>query len=276
MNVLVTGGGGQVAQALVACLPQATALSRAELDISDADSVRAAMDKHQPEVLINCAAWTNVDDAESHPEEAFCVNALGPRWVAEETKRIGARLIHLSTDFVFDGTLGRAYREDDAPHPLSVYGETKLAGEREVLSLRPDALVVRTAWVYSHVGTNFIKTMHSLAKRDEVRVVSDQIGSPTYAPHLAAALVTLAQTSTPPTGILHLGGSGSCSRAALAEALFRQLGSTTRVIPIPTSEMPRPAARPGFAPLASQQTQYRLPPWEEGLRAYVQSDARAR
>ncbi|MEZ5734628.1 MAG: dTDP-4-dehydrorhamnose reductase [Novosphingobium sp.] len=193
MRVVITGGQGQVARALAANAPSAwevSTLTRQELDITDARSIHDAMKRNNPSLVVNAAAYTAVDKAETDEEAAFLVNGQGVANLTEICASIDARLVHFSTDFVFNGNQSRPYRRDDKPAPRSVYGKSKLSGELEALKL-PANLVIRTAWVYGHSGANFVKTMLRLmGERQEVRVVSDQIGTPTHAQSLARAMVT--------------------------------------------------------------------------------------
>jgi dTDP-4-dehydrorhamnose reductase len=270
VKILVTGSAGQLGAALGPALGHHPTVftTRAELDVCDLESVRKALATHRPDVVINAAAYTDVDGSERDPEAAFRGNALGPRNLAVATGEIGAALVQLSTDYVFDGTAERPYHEFDATHPLSTYGRTKLAGEEAVRAANPRHYVVRTAWLYSTIGRNFALTMCGQAERPEVRVVSDQYGSPTYAPHLADALARLVETGA--YGTWHLAGSGGTSWYGLTRALYAALGIATPVRAVSTAEFPRPAPRPRYAVLASLQSPpVRLPPWEAGVRAFA-------
>jgi dTDP-4-dehydrorhamnose reductase len=272
MKVLVAGAGGQLGQALQASLGahQVVALGHAQLDITRLAAVRDAIAAHQPDLVINAAAYNQVDGAETRPAEAFAVNALGPRNLAVATAARRIVLLHVSTDYVFDGTSKRPYHEFDRPNPRSAYGASKLAGEDAVRTLNPRHYVVRTAWLYHNVGQNFPKTMCALAARPEVRVVSDQYGSPTYAPHLAEAIARLIDSEA--YGTFHLAGNGGTSWFDLTCALYRHLGITTPVHPVSTTEFPRPAERPRYSVLTTaQDPEILLPPWQEGLEAFAQA-----
>jgi dTDP-4-dehydrorhamnose reductase len=267
MRVLVTGAGGQLGRALGPALRdhEVKALTRAELDITDEAAVREAVRAHRPDLVLNAAAYNAVDRAETDREAAFAVNAAGPRLLAAASAEAGAAILHVSTDYVFDGEKGAPYDETDRPHPLSVYGESKLAGEEAVRSANPRHYVVRTAWVYAPEGRNFPLTILDLAKKGPVRVVDDQWGSPTYAPHLARAIARLIDTGS--FGTWHLAGAGETSWYELTRELFRLRGVTVAVIPVETAEFPRPARRPRRAPLVSVRDDpwLRLPPWPDGL-----------
>jgi len=207
MRILLTGAGGQLGRALQVALErhQLIALERRELDITDPAAVREALRRHRPELVLNAAAYTRVDGAESEPEAAFAVNAEGPRHLAKASAAGGIALLHMSTDYVFDGTANCPYDESAPANPRSVYGASKLAGEQAVREHNPRHLIVRTAWLYHTVGHNFPTTMLALAGRGEVRVVDDQRGSPTYAPHLTAAIARLIESGA--AGIYHLAGT---------------------------------------------------------------------
>lgn len=262
MKALITGAGGQLGQALQATAPQdaqCVALDRAGLDIADRAAVEAAVHAIAPDLIVNAAAYTAVDRAESEPEAAARINAEGPGHLAAAAAGRGARLIHVSTDFVFDGSSGAPYRPDHPTAPLSVYGVTKLAGEQAVQAACPDALIVRTAWVYGPAGHNFVRTMLRLmAERDEVRVVADQIGTPTYAPALARALWALDAARA--RGIHHWTDSGAASWYDFAVAIQEEalaiglLARAVPVLPIATSDYPTPARRPSCSVLDKSAT----------------------
>lgn len=263
----MTGAGGQVGRAALRVLGDAgVGLTRADLDVTDADAVRATVARHRPTTILHAAAWTDVDGAEAHREAAWAANVDAVRHVAEAARAVDARLITLSTDFVFDGAKRTPYVESDAPAPLSAYGETKLAGERAALDAHPDGTwVVRTAWVYDEGEANFPALVRRLAAtREEIRVVEDQVGSPTYAGHLAPLLLALPDRVAP--GIRHVAGSGAATRRAWAEAVLRAIGSSTRVAAATSDEFPTPARRPTYSVLASEHPDTPvLPPWQEGV-----------
>jgi len=266
MKVLITGASGQLGQALQTVLTghEVIALARPQLDITRFDDVREAVAAHQPDVVINAAAYTNVDGAETDQAAAYKLNAVAPRNLAVATADRYIALLQVSTDYVFDGLGARPYHEFDQTNPLSIYGKSKLAGEQAVASLNPRHYIARTAWLYHNEGKNFPKTMLAQSHREEVRVVSDQYGSPTYAPHLAAAIARLIETGA--YGIYHLAGNGGASWFDLTQRLYRLLNVKTRVHPVATSEFPRPAPRPRYSVLTTiQEPEILLPPWEEGL-----------
>ena len=273
MKTLLTGANGQLGQALQAALVQdeLVALDHQQLDITQLDPVRRAVQTSCPDLVINTAAYNQVDGAEGDPLAAYRGNALGPRNLALVTAAVGIPLLHVSTDYVFDGASTRPYHEFDCPQPLSVYAASKLAGEEAVRSLNPKHYLVRTAWLYHVVGRNFAKTICALAQQQpEVRVVNDQVGSPTYAPHLATAIAKLVRTEA--YGIYHLVNEGAVSWYELTCALYRQLGIATPLRPVSTSEFPRPAKRPVYSVLTTiQDPTILLPPWEKGVAAFVKA-----
>lgn len=269
MKVLITGASGQLGCALQTTLTthEVIALDRVQLDITRFAQVREAVAAHRPGVVINAAAYTNVDGAETDQAEAYRLNAVAPRNLAIATGELGIPLVHVSTDYVFDGLGAKPYHEFDSTNPLSVYGKSKLAGEQAVAALNPRHFIARTAWLYHHQpinGKNFPKTMLAQAHRDSVRVVSDQYGSPTYAPHLAEAIAKLITTGA--YGVYHLAGSGGTSWFALTRRLYQLFGVKTSVEPCATSEFPRPAVRPRYSVLTTiQEPEILLPAWDDGL-----------
>ncbi len=272
MRLLIAGAAGQLGRHLQEELHahQVVALDHAALEVADLARVREAVAEHRPDMVLNASAYNRVDDAESDPDAAYRGNALGPRNLALATAEASIPVLHVSTDYVFDGTGKRPYHEYDRPAPRSVYGASKLAGEQAVRELNPRHFVVRTAWLYAPQGQSFARTMLSLATRPEVRVVSDQIGSPTYAPHLAAAIARLIETGA--FGTYHFAGSGAASWCALTQRLYATLGLATPVIAVTTAEFPRPAPRPAYSALTTlQEPRIVLPPWEEGLAAFCRA-----
>jgi dTDP-4-dehydrorhamnose reductase len=248
----------------------AVGYTRAELDVTDAEAVRDAL--AGAELAINCAAYTNVDGAEADPAAAHAVNAQGAHNVAEAAPRV----IYISTDYVFDGMKSGAYVESDPVNPLSEYGRSKLAGERATLTASPHSLVVRTSWLFGAGGGNFVSTMLRLGEeRNELRVVDDQIGCPTFTGHLADALVALARgevglaEGVSAHGFLHVAAAGSCSWFEFARAIFERAGIDCRVEPQRSSEAGRPAERPANSVLRSERGAPELPAWEQGLDAYM-------
>jgi dTDP-4-dehydrorhamnose reductase len=284
---LVTGAGGQLGRCLVerlAAHPRhalAGAPDRAELDVSDREAVRRtvlAMPGGPPGVVVNAAAMTHVDRCEAEPEAAHRANALAPGWLAEASHEAGAAFVQVSTDYVFDGTADRPYREDDPTGPRSVYGRTKLEGEERARSAHPETLVVRTAWVFGP-GRNFVRTILEAAARAQrsegppLRVVGDQRGSPTWAGHLADALLALVEQDA--RGVYHLANSGSATWWDLARAAVDAWGHPELPIEkVTTAEFPRPAPRPAWSVLdlgKAERAGVRTPSWPEGLRAYLES-----
>jgi dTDP-4-dehydrorhamnose reductase len=274
MKMLVTGAAGQLGRALPGALAghDVVAVPHRQLDIADAAAVEAALQAHGPAVVLNAAAYNEVDRAESDPEAARRGNVLGPRVLAEATARRGAVLLHVSSDYVFDGLGTRPYLESDATSPLSVYGKSKLAGEDAVREANPRHFVVRTAWLYDAASRNFPNTMRGLAARGGVRVVSDQRGSPTYVPHLARAVAALVESGD--FGVHHLAGSGDASWYELTQALFAGLGVSAAIEPVASAAFPRPAPRPRYSVLGTERGRL-LPPWREGLSEYVRDVRRS-
>jgi dTDP-4-dehydrorhamnose reductase len=290
MRILVTGREGQVARSLAerAAPPEIeiVTLGRPELDLAGpADAIIAAVEGAEPDVIVAAAAYTQVDRAESEPEVAFAVNELGAAAVARAASRLGVPLIHLSTDYVFDGTKPEPYVEQDVPKPASVYGASKLAGERAVLAENADTAVLRTAWVYSPFGGNFVKTMLRLAgERDEVAVVADQRGNPTSALDIADAVLLVAANlrarSDPGLrGVFHMTAAGQASWADFAEAVFeasaRAGGAFARTRRISTADYPTAAKRPANSRLDSSRLEQmhgvRLPDWHDSLQVVIDS-----
>jgi len=272
MKILITGAGGQLGRALQTVLTghEVIALTHARLDITRFEDTREAVAKYGPDIVINSAAYTNVDGAESDQKGAYKLNAVAPRNLAVATADRGAALLHVSTDYVFDGLGARPYHEFDLTNPLSIYGRSKLAGEQVVTSLNPRHYIVRTSWLYHIEGENFPKAMLAQARRDEVRVVCDQYGSPTYAPHLAAAIARLIGTDA--YGTYHLAGSGAASRFEMTRKLYHLFGIGTVAHPAATAEFPRPAPRPRFSALTTvQEPEILLPPWQDGLAEFVKA-----
>ena len=251
--MLVTGAGGQLGHALAEVFPEADARTRDELDVTRPLDVEPP-----PDVVLHAAAWTDVDGAEADPEGAAAVNVAGTRNVVG----LGAPVLYFSSDYVFDGSKGEPYLESDVPMPVSVYGRTKLDGEREVES----GWIVRSSWLFGATGHNFVRTMLRLgAERDEVAVVDDQRGSPTFVGHLAVAAKDVLELAF---GTYHVAADGDCTWAEFAEAIFEEAGIRCGVRRITTAELGRPAPRPACSVLRSELPQTpRLPHWREGLRA---------
>lgn len=262
MKIIIAGAAGQVGRALLSCVPHGASVrgfSHADLDIGDVNAVMSLARSDRPDVIICAAAYTAVDRAESEPELAKRVNVEGPRNLAQAAREIGARLIHISTDFVFDGRASSAYRPDSPTGPLSVYGSTKLAGELAVQAILPDrSTIVRTAWIYAALGNNFMRTMlRVMAAKGHVRVVSDQVGTPTSAISMARVIWALAARSDL-SGVQHWTDAGVASWYDFAVAIAEEatalglLPATVRVDPITTAEYPTAARRPAFSVLDSR------------------------
>ena len=285
MKILLLGRNGQVGWALersLAPLGEPTALGRAELDLADVPRLVATIRALQPEAIVNAAAYTAVDKAESERETAFAINATAPRVLAEEAKRIGALLVHYSTDYVFDGAKAVPYVEDDAPNPLNVYGASKLAGERAIAATGCRHLILRTSWVYGPRGANFMLTMLRLAReRPALRVVDDQVGAPTSSIEIARVTATVlarAAQSSNVTGLYHLAAAGETSWCGFARAILAKAEVATPVVPIRTEDYPTAARRPRNSRLDCSRLRetfgVTLAPWEEGLAEALAEHAR--
>ena len=275
MRFVITGAAGMLGQDVAAAARGAghdvVAFSRAELDIADRAATEEALRRASPDVVFNCAAWTDVDGAESSPEQALAVNGAGAGNVARAAAAAGAWTIHVSSDYVFDGGKRSPYVESDPVGPLSSYGRSKLAGEREVAAEAPERhTIVRSSWLFGAGGPCFPATILRLAgERDELKVVDDQIGCPTFTGHLAQALVDLAARESPPVGILHVAGEGICSWYEFAREIVAASGVSCEVRTCSTAEMPRPATRPAYSVLRSERDAPVLPDWRRGLAEYM-------
>jgi len=285
LKILLLGRNGQVGWALersLAPLGEPTALGRAELDLADVPRLVATIRALQPEAIVNAAAYTSVDKAESERETAFAINATAPRVLAEEAKRIGALLVHYSTDYVFDGAKAVPYVEDDEPNPLNVYGASKLAGERAIAATGCRHLILRTSWVYGPRGANFMLTMLRLAReRPALHVVDDQVGAPTSSIEIARATATVlarAAQSSNVTGLYHLAAAGETSWCGFARAILAKAEVATPVVPIRTEDYPTAARRPRNSRLDCSRLRetfgVTLAPWEEGLAEALAEHAR--
>ncbi|MFN7178273.1 dTDP-4-dehydrorhamnose reductase [Hyphomonas sp.] len=283
MTILVIGRQGQLAQSLAAAgRADVVCVGRPEADLTDAASLARVVERVQPKAVINAAAYTFVDKAESEAAACYAANRDGPAELARLCAARGIVLIHISTDMVFDGEKAGPYHPDDLPAPLSVYGQSKLDGERAVAQACPHSLIVRVQWVFSEHAGNFVRTMLTLAQtRDEVTVVNDQLGYPTYCPDLAAGLLKMADSAVQPGfakwGIYHLAGTEATDRARMAEAIFAESammdGPVARVKGVPTADYPTPAKRPLNARLESLKAfdtfGIRMPDWRAGLKRSV-------
>ncbi|MBS0259952.1 MAG: dTDP-4-dehydrorhamnose reductase [Proteobacteria bacterium] len=293
MRLAVTGKNGQVVSALQALASdelEIVALGRPELDLAQPETVLKALREVKPDVVVSAAAYTAVDKAESEQDIAFAVNRDGARAVAQAASDIGIPVIHLSTDYVFDGTKDTAYVESDPTGPTSVYGRSKLEGERAVSEATDNYVVLRTAWVYSEYGNNFVKTMLRLSEnRDEINVVADQFGCPTSANDIAAAVVTIARklvedASAPLRGVFHLSGTGETNWANFAKQIFalsaENGGKSIVVNDITTAQYPTPARRPANSRLDCSKLEevygIKLPSWQTSTRAVVTALAQSK
>lgn len=287
MKILLTGSHGQVGWELARTLlplGDVIAVDRSQADLADPDGLRRVIEKLSPDVVVNPAAYTAVDKAETDRETAFLVNAEAPRVLAEEAARNSALLIHYSTDYVFDGTKNAPYTEDDATHPLNVYGQSKLAGEQAIQATGADHLILRTSWVYAARGQNFLRTILRLAaEREELNIVADQIGSPTWARLIAEATAHIVrqamlerQQGSFSSGIYNLTSTGETSWHGFAQAIVeiaRQQGQPLKnraIHPIPTTDYPVPAKRPLYSRLSMDRLEQRfglkMPSWDSALR----------
>jgi dTDP-4-dehydrorhamnose reductase len=288
LKVLVLGSRGQVGLELMrAAWPLGTQLvgaARPQFDITDGGSINAALTRHAPDVVINGAAYTAVDQAERDRETAFAVNAAGPGTLAAACARHGSALVHMSTDYVFDGSASRPYREDDPVVPINAYGQSKAAGEAAVRLQQPRHIILRTSWVYAAHGQNFVRTMLRLAsEREKISVVSDQHGAPTSAGDIASAIVAVAKKLVDDSphasawGTFHFTATGATTWHGFAEQVVRlyadAFGKAPLIEPIPTSAFPTPARRPANSLLDCSRIesvfQVRCPPWRESLARVV-------
>ena len=281
MNILISGRNGQLAQALqqrLAGLGRLQVLGREQLDLAEPERIRRTMRELRPDLVINAAAYTAVDQAEHEPEAAFAINARAPGVLAEEAERLGVPLLHFSTDYVFDGSKTTPYTEDDATNPLSVYGQSKLEGEQAISAVGGMHLILRTSWVYSLYGRNFLLTMQRLMQeKPELRVVADQIGAPTWAGSLASSTLALIERwqagQAGAWGTYHMTAQGQTSWFGFAQAIGEHLKAQgkpcAQLLPIPSSDYPTPARRPLNSRLdcsrLRQQWQVSQPDWRQAL-----------
>ncbi|MBI2822713.1 MAG: dTDP-4-dehydrorhamnose reductase [Acidobacteria bacterium] len=273
MRTLVTGAGGMLGHDLMRVLPpdQTLGLSARQLDVTDGEAVRRKFGELTPELVIHAAAYTRVDECELHPETAFRVNGLGSRNVARAAEEVGARLIFVSTDYVFDGNQEEPYTEFDPVRPINVYGKSKLAGELYVREFCRDHCIVRTSWLFGKHGKNFVSTILQMAReREEISVVSDQVGSPTYTLHLAQKIAEIGASGR--AGVYHVTGSKICSWFGFAEAILRHAHSRVRVVPILSQDYSSAAPRPKNSVLRNFVLELEgatlLAPWQQGLAEY--------
>lgn len=283
-KVLLIGAKGQVGQELQVTLPQlgeVISIGREELDLTNSEKISQLIREIHPDYLVNAAAYTAVDKAETEPDLAYSINAIAPKIMAESAEKIKAKFLHISTDYVFDGRKNTPYLETDLTNPLGVYGQSKLRGEEEIKTVNSQAIILRTAWVYGSYGkSNFVKTMLRLGKeREELKVVVDQVGSPTWAKDIATAITHLLINVDNPPGIYNFTNSGVASWFDLTKAIFEEAKISgiplkiQRVIPITTAEYPTPAVRPAYSVLSgqkiSQQLGYIPPYWRDSLKAML-------
>lgn len=292
MRILLTGATGQVGWELARTLlplGEVVAVNRTQADLADLNVLRSVIQQHKPDVIVNPAAYTAVDKAETETALAHTINAEAPGVLAEEAKKIGALLVHYSTDYVFDGTKNLPYTEEDTTNPSNIYGQSKLAGEQAIQSVAGDYLILRTSWVYASRGNNFLKTILRLAaEREELKIVADQIGSPTWArliaettAHIVRQTMLERQLSSFNSAVYHLTSSGQTSWHGFAQKIVDivreqgKLGLKNRAIhPIPTTDYPLPAKRPANSRLSTnrleQQFGLSLPTWDNALRLCMQ------
>ncbi|MBD2600394.1 MULTISPECIES: dTDP-4-dehydrorhamnose reductase [Microcystis] len=283
-KVLLIGAKGQVGQELQVTLPylgEVISIGREELDLNNSEKISQLIREIHPDYLVNAAAYTAVDKAETEPDLAYSINAIAPKIMAESAEKIKAKFLHISTDYVFDGRKNTPYLETDLTNPLGVYGQSKLRGEEEIKTVNSQAIILRTAWVYGSYGkSNFVKTMLRLGKeREELKVVVDQVGSPTWAKDIATAITHLLINVDNPPGIYNFTNSGVASWFDLTKAIFEEAKISgiplkiQRVIPITTAEYPTPAVRPAYSVLSgqkiSQQLDYIPPYWRDSLKAML-------
>jgi|WetSurMetagenome_2_1015567.scaffolds.fasta_scaffold01102_3 dTDP-4-dehydrorhamnose reductase len=283
MKMLVIGHKGQLGSDLMIAATatgrEAVGIDFPDIDIASAESVRAAVERHSPEVVVNCAGFTAVDLCEREQAKAFAVNETGTLNLAVVAKKIGVKVVHFGTDYVFDGKKKSPYVETDAPNPLSVYGKSKLAGERRLAETWEKHFIFRIAWLYGTRGANFLKTIRDSARKravtgEPVRVVNDQVGSPTYTMHVCRQVLRLIDTDL--FGLYHCTSEGSCSWFDFTKAIVKAYGIGAEVVPCTTAEFPRPAPRPANSVLENERLKKLglniMPQWEMGLEEYMEEE----
>lgn len=275
-KILVTGAGGQLGTDLVKLLKvtgyDVVGMGKSELDITDEKKVYHIILQKRPDIIIHCAAYTQVDKAEAEPDYAFLINGIGTRNIALASEKIGAKLVYISTDYVFDGSLELPYHEFSPVSPINAYGSSKLAGEMYVRDFHSRYFIIRTSWVFGVYGNNFVKTMLHLSKeKDQLKVVNDQIGSPTYTVDLGKCIRQLIESDK--YGIYHVSNSGSCSWYEFAREIFSQTKNTIKLEPCKTEEFPRPAKRPKYSVLDHMGLRINgfdpMPDWKDGLTRFL-------
>jgi len=277
-RIVIVGTGGQLGWELSRLLiqdngQQVVAFGRAELDVTDRFAVERSVEKSRPEVVINCAAFTDVDGCEAERERAFLVNATGAHNVARAARKVGAKLVHISTDYVFAGNQSTPHVETDPTAPINVYGASKLEGEQRVQEACPEHFIVRTAWLYGLHGKNFVKTMVRLGRKGEpINVVNDQHGTPTWTRNLARQIKKLFPTA--PYGIYHASSQGHCTWYEFTLEIFKQLGIKAQVNPVLGAHYVQPAGRPQNGVMDNARLRSLgldvMPPWQEGLKQFLQ------
>jgi len=277
MHAVIIGGSGLLGSEVVQAAHhrgwEVEEPRRSELDITDDRSITAYFLHIQPDWIINCAAYTGVDQAEEDKDRAYQLNAFGPYWLGRVAQWTDARILHISTDFVFDGAKESPYTEDDTPNPQTVYGASKLQGETSLMDARPQSIIVRTAWLFGAGGKCFPRTMIEAAKAGKpLHVVDDQVGSPTFSQDLAAAIAHLVEAS-PDAGTYHIVNSGAASWHQLATATLAAADLEVEVTPVPSSQFPRPAKRPAYSVLSTEKYESLglspLPNWADAIRRFV-------
>ena len=279
-KIIVTGANGQLGRELRELSTSYPGYdfiftTRHELPLDNSDVINEFIKKHQPGYFINCAAYTAVDKAESEKELAYKINAEAPGIIAEACKKNSVRLMHISTDYVFNGLGKTPYKEEDTNDPVNLYGATKLEGEKRVTRLNPDAIIIRTAWVYSVFGNNFVKTMLRLmGEKEQINVVNDQFGTPTYAADLAEVILQIISSKQWEAGVYHFSNAGQISWYDFAVAIKEASGSACKVNPITTSEYPTPAKRPHYSVLDKTKIQQTfdisIQDWKTSLSVFME------
>lgn len=281
ITVLITGASGSLGTELCRCLDddnrfRVTALSHSELDITDASAVQKALERTPGDFVVNCAAYTAVDKAESEPDKCMDINVEGVRNIVDAAKKASGRLIHISTDFVFDGKAVSPYVEDAPAAPLSVYGTSKLMAEKIIADTMPESVVIRTGWLYSPTGCNFVKSiLKGAADGKRLRVVDDQKGTPTYAADLADVIRRIMIRGYDfPGGIYNFSNAGECTRFEFAEEIIRLAGKNTELTPCKSADYPTPAVRPAYSVLDKSKIStclgLTIAPWTDGLRRMME------
>ena len=278
-KVLIVGAGGMLATAVESALSPVfgvTALSKAQLDITNRDAVFKAINSIKPNMLINTAAYTNADECEKNREIAMQTNGMAVGYLAQAAQAIGARIIHISTDYIFDGNKGSAYVEDDKPNPLSVYGQSKLVGEQELKRYTDYYTIIRTQWMFGEHGNNFVETIVRLARETaELKVVDDQFGSPTYTRDVAGIIKWFVEHDQVKGQVFHFSNEGIVSRFTFAQEILKLAGIKILLVPVATSAFPRPAKRPHNTALdkakIKQVTGMSIRPWQEALYEYIKN-----